>query len=115
VSDDDGTVVVVNEDDEAHQVTVTLDRGSGYDTPTGSLSLDAGERGQIRSFISESDWNYPLLLHVEIDGEYVESTRHLGFDDVTLRITSTVGVENVDPDDGPTVTPSDPHGPPTDA
>lgn len=114
LTSNDGDVVVDNEDDDDHDVTVTLDRGSGYDTRTVSVSISAGESGRIRNFISESDWNYPLLLHIELDGEYSTTTKHMGYDDVPLTITSGGEVSSDDEDTVPT-TPEDPHGPQSDS
>ena len=113
LTDDDGDVVVVNEDGDDHDVTVTVDRGSGYDATSESVSVGAGERGRIASFIAESDWEYPLLLHVAIDGEHVATTKHMGYDDVTLTVSSDGGVITTDDQDAVPTTPREPHGPPS--
>lgn len=82
----DYDVVVRNEDDVDHEVVVSLDRGTAYSLENGSAEVKAGGESQIPNLIDRSDWPYPYLLRIRVDGQHVATTEHRASDDVQLTI-----------------------------
>ncbi|MBV0925501.1 hypothetical protein KTS45_14945 [Halomicroarcula limicola] len=70
----DGDVVIGNWDDATHEFAVTMDDGG--DTKEGTVTVEADSRGELTDFLPQSDWPYPFLLHITVDGEYVATTKH---------------------------------------
>jgi len=79
-------VVVANDDDTPHEVTLSLDRGRSYDVENGTVSVAADGRGRLDGFLPPSDYPYPFYLHVFVDGVYVATTSHEWKGDLRLTV-----------------------------
>lgn len=77
-------IVVENDDDTPHEVTLVFDRGRSYDTENGTVTVEADSRKHLDGFIPHSDTNYPFYLHVFVDGTYVNTTAHQWEGDLRL-------------------------------